>query len=125
MPCVTSDEALLLLRRVASGQIVPKRKDASEPWTNPTIQLVVDGWTVVIFTDNSRRNCVDKITAPDGRWGEFKDWRSDAEFSQQPEDRLYREDSNALHRMFQAFRRAEPAAPLPTDRLPTQVAMTR
>jgi hypothetical protein len=38
--------------------------------------------------------------------GESDDWRSDAEFSQQPEDRLYREDSGAVERMFQAFRRA-------------------
>ena len=125
MSCVTSDEALLLLRRVASGQIVPERKNASEPWSNSTVELVVDGWTIVIFTDNSRQNYVDRITSPDGRWGEFKDWRSDAEFSQQPEDRLYREDSNAVHRMFQAFRHAEPKTPSPTDRLPTQVPMTR
>jgi hypothetical protein len=81
-------------------------KDASQPWDDPTMKLVVDGWNVVVFTDGTRSRHVDSVASPDGRMGESDDWRSDAEFSQQPEDRLYREDSGAVERMFQAFRRA-------------------
>jgi hypothetical protein len=106
MDIVTSDEALSLLRRVASGQAVPGLKDPSQPWNDETIELLVDGWNVVIFTDDSRGRHVDSVTSPDGRGGGFNDWRSDMSLSQQPEDRLNREDSNAVDRMFQAFRRA-------------------
>jgi hypothetical protein len=107
MSSVTSDEALSLLRRVASGETVPERKDASQHWGNSTMDLTVDGWTVGIFTDEGRRNRLDTITSPDGRRGEFKDWRSNALFSQQPEDRLHREDNKSLNRMFLAFKRAQ------------------
>jgi len=107
MSSVTSDEALSLLRRVASGKTAPELKDPSSHWNNSTMDLIVDGWTVVVFTDEGRRNHVDTITSPDGRRGGFKDWRSGALFSQQPEDRLHREDNKSLNRMFQAFRRAQ------------------
>lgn len=103
---VTSDEALSLLRRVASGQAVPKLKNPNQHWNDETVELVVDGWKMVIFTDDTRSRHLDSIASPDGRRGEFDNWRSDVEFSQQPEDRLYREDSDAVHRMFQASRRA-------------------
>src|SRR5277367_4473064 len=106
MSSVSSDEALSLLRKVASGEVVPELKDPAQHWNNSTMDLIADGWTLVIFTDDGRRNHLDTITSPDGRRGEFKNWRSDALFSQQPEDRLYREDSKSLKRMFQAFRRA-------------------
>ncbi len=105
MPSVTSNEALSLLRRVASGEAAPGLKDASQHWGNSTIDLIVDGWTLVIFTDEGRRNRLDTITSPDGRRGEFKNWRSGELFSQQPEDRLHREDSKSLDRMFVAFKR--------------------
>jgi hypothetical protein len=104
---VTSDEALSVLRRVALAQTVPELKDPSSHWNESTMALIVDGWTVVIFTDDGRRNRLDTITSPDGRHGDFRNWRSDALFSQQPEDRLYREDSKALYRLFQAFKRAK------------------
>lgn len=106
MSMVTSDEALLLLRRVASGESVPGMNGSSQPWTDPTMNLVVDGWNVVVFTDGTRSRHVDSVASPDGRMGKFDDWRSDAAFSQQPEDRLNREDSTAISRMFQAFRSA-------------------
>jgi len=107
MSSVTSDEALSLLRKVASGETVPELKGPARHWNNSTMDLMVDGWTVVIYTDEGRRNHLDAITSPDGRRGEFKNWRSGELFSQQPEDRLYREDSKSLGRMFQAFRRAQ------------------
>jgi hypothetical protein len=103
---VNSDEALSLLRRVASGQVVPRMKNLCLPRIDLTMELIVDGWNVVVFTDETRRRHIDSLASPDGRMGTFDDWRSDAEFSQQPEDRLCREDSTAGDRMFQAFRRA-------------------
>ncbi|HEX4056075.1 MAG TPA: hypothetical protein VHX86_17575 [Tepidisphaeraceae bacterium] len=106
MPSVTSDEALSLLRKVASGQSVPRLKGPYQFWNDETVEMVVDGWKMVIFTDNTRSRHLDSVAAPDGRRGEFDNWRSDVEFSQQPEDCLYREDSDAVDRMFQAFRRA-------------------
>jgi len=59
-----------------------------------------------VFTDATRWTHLDSITSRDGRRGESSTWKSNAEFSQQPEDRLYREDDNAVNRMFQAFRLA-------------------
>ena len=106
MPNVTSDEVLALLRRVASGQAVPGMIDPSETWDDPTMKFVVDGWNIVVFTDGTRSRHVDSVASPDGRMGNFDDWRCDGEFSGQPEDRLYREDSGAVNRMFQAFRSA-------------------
>jgi hypothetical protein len=103
---VTSDEVLTLLRRVATGQVIPRLKGPYQFWTDETVELLVDGWKVVVFTDDTRSHHLDSIAAPDGRQGEFTNWRSDVEFSQQPEDRLYREDSDAVNRMFQAFRSA-------------------
>jgi hypothetical protein len=103
---VNSDEALSLLRRVASGQAVPRMKNFCLPRFDPTMELIVDGWNVVVFTDETRCRHIDSLASPDGRTGTFDDWRSDVEFSQQPEDRLCREDSTAGNRMFQAFRRA-------------------
>ncbi len=103
---VTSDEALSLLRRVASGQAVAKLKDRHQFWNDETVELVVDGWEMVVFTDDTRSRHLDSVASPDGRRGEFQTWRSDMEFSQQPEDRLYREDGHAVDRMFQALRRA-------------------
>lgn len=106
MPIVTSDEALTLLRKVASGQTVPRMKNPYQLWNEQTVEMAVDGWKIVVFSDDTRSHHVDTIASPDGRRGEFVAWRSDAEFSQQPEDRLYREDSTAVDRMFQAFKRA-------------------
>jgi hypothetical protein len=124
MPNVTSDEALTLLRSVASGQAVPGLKDPARSWDESTMELAVDGWTVTIFTDENRRNHVDLITSPDGRRGEFKNWRSGAEFSQQPEDRLHREDNKAVDRMFQAFRRAQQKITMPPTGLPAAAPIT-
>jgi ElaB/YqjD/DUF883 family membrane-anchored ribosome-binding protein len=106
MSIITSDEALSLLRNVASGRTIPRLKNPYQRWSEETVELFVDGWKLVIFTDNTRSRHVDSIASTDGRRGEFKTWRSDVEFSQQPEDRLYREDNDAVDRMFQAFRRA-------------------
>jgi hypothetical protein len=106
MLCVTSDEALSLLRGVASGQIVPRLKNPFQFWNDQTVELTAGEWSMVLFTDETRWTHLDSVTSPDGRRGESKNWRSDMELSQQPEDRLYREDSTAVHRMFQAVRRA-------------------
>jgi len=106
MPIVTSDEALTLLRRVATGQAVPRLKSPNQFWGNETVELVVDGWKVVVFADETRSRHLDSVAAPDGRRGEFINWRSDVEFSQQPEDRLNREDGDAVDKMFRAFRSA-------------------
>ena len=106
MSCVTSNEALSLISRVASGQIVPRLKNPYQHWNDPSVELMVIGWKVVIFTDVTRSRHLDSVESPDGRRGDFETWRSDAEFSQQPEDRLYRRDSNAMDRMFRAFREA-------------------
>jgi hypothetical protein len=103
---VTSDEALGLLRRVALGQAVPRMKNSDQHWNDQTVELVVEGWKLVIFTDAARWSHIASMTSPDGRLGESRSWCSDSEFSQQPEDRLYREDSNAVSRMFTAFRNA-------------------
>ena len=107
MAPVTSDEAQSLLRKVALGQTVPELKDPARHWNDSTIELIVNGWTVTIFTDERRRNHLDTVTSPDGRRGAFQNWRSDKLMSDQPEDRLFREDSGAVSRMFQAFRRAQ------------------
>jgi hypothetical protein len=61
----------------------------------------------VIFTDDTRSRHLESIASSDGRRGDFASWRSDVEFSQQPEDRLYREDNDAVERMFRAFRSAK------------------
>jgi hypothetical protein len=103
---VTSNEVLSLISRVASGQIVPRLKNPYQHWSDQIVELMVDGWKVLLFTDVTRSRHLDSVVSPDGRRGDFETWRSDAEFSQQPEDRLYRQDSNAMDRMFQAFRRA-------------------
>jgi hypothetical protein len=103
---VTSDEALCLLRNVATGRSVPRRKNPHQYWTDDTAEFLVDGWKLVLFTDETRSRHLDSVVASDGRRGEFDDWRCDVQFSQQPEDRLYREDSEAVDRMFQAFRHA-------------------
>jgi hypothetical protein len=81
-------------------------KDSDQHWNDETVELAVDGWKLVLFTDASRWSHLDSITSPDGRHGESSTWKSDAEFSQQPEDRLYREDDKAVNRMFKAFRNA-------------------
>jgi hypothetical protein len=107
IPVVTSDQALSLLRRVASGQVVPRLKNADQHWNDETVELVVDGWKLVVFTDNTRSRHLDSITSPDGHRGDFDNWRSDVEFSQQPEDRLYRQDSDAVNRMLHALRQAK------------------
>jgi hypothetical protein len=104
MPTVTSDEALHILRNVASGHSIPRLKNPYQHWNDQTVELFVDGWKLVVFTDDTRSRHVDSIASSDGRLGEFSSWRSDMEFSQQPEDRLYREDNDAVDRMFQAFR---------------------
>ncbi|MGA2581788.1 MAG: hypothetical protein ABSG31_00810 [Tepidisphaeraceae bacterium] len=106
MANVSSDEALGILRRVAIGEAVPRLKNPRQQWDEETVELVVDGWHVSLFADVTRSRHVNRVTSPDGRLGSSEDWRSDEEFSQQPEDRLYREDSDAVDRMFQAFRRA-------------------
>jgi hypothetical protein len=103
---VTSDEALGLLRNVATGRSVPKLKNPYQFWTDETVEFLVEGWKLVIFTDKTRSRHLDSVVCPDGRRGEFDDWRRDVQFSQQPEDRLNREDSEAVDRMFGAFRRA-------------------
>jgi len=103
---VTSDEVLSLLRSVASGQSVPRMKNLYQYWTDEMVEVLVDGWKLVLFTDNTRSRHLDSVTSSDGRRGGFDDWRSEGQFSQQPEDRLYREDNNAVERMFAAFRRA-------------------
>jgi hypothetical protein len=103
---VTSDEALCLLRNLATGQSVPRLKNPHRYWTDDTIELLVNGWQLVIFTDQTRSRHLDSVVSSDGRRGEFDDWRSDVQFSQQPEDRLNREDGEAVDRMFQACRRA-------------------
>ena len=105
-PLVTSDEALLLLRKVASGRSVPRLRNPYQFWTDSTVEILVDGWRLVVFTDRTRSRHVDSVASPDGRRGDFAIWRSDVQFSQQPEDRLYREDSDAVDRMFEAFRQA-------------------
>jgi hypothetical protein len=105
-PNVTSDEALGLLRNVASGLSVPRLRNPYQFWTDQTVELSVDGWRLVVFTDTTRSRHLDSVASPDGRRGEFDNWRSDVQYSQQPEDRLYREDNDAVDRMFQAFRRA-------------------
>ena len=104
---VTSDEAFWLLRKIASGQSIPRLRNPHQFWTDETVELSVDGWRLVVFTDSTRSSHLDTVASPDGRRGEFDDWRSDVQFSQQPEDRLYREDSEAVIRMFQAFRQAK------------------
>ena len=106
MPIATSDEVLSLISRVAGGQVVPRMKNPYQHWSDQTVELTADGWKVVLFTDVTRSRHLDSVASPDGRRGDFETWRSDGEFSQQPEDRLYRQDSNAVDRMFQAFRRA-------------------
>jgi hypothetical protein len=103
---VTSDEAFSLLRKIALGQSIPRLKNHCQFWTDATVELFVDGWRLVVFTDSTRSSHLDSITSPDGRRGQFNDWRSDVQFSQQPEDRLGREDSEAVDRMFQAFKLA-------------------
>lgn len=105
-PEVTSDEALSLLRDVSSGRSVPRLRNPFQFWTDSTVEILVNGWRLVVFTDTTRSRHVDTIASPDGRHGKFDDWRSDVQFSQQPEDRLDREDGDAVDRMFQAFRRA-------------------
>jgi hypothetical protein len=105
-PNVTSDEALTLLRKIASGQSVPRLKNHYQLWNEPTVELEIDGWKLVVFTDTTRSRHLDSVTSPDDRHGNFENWRCDVEFSQQPEDRLHREDSLAVDQMFQAFRRA-------------------
>jgi hypothetical protein len=79
-------------------------KDPSQPWNEPTVELVADGWKMVVFTDQTRSRHLDSITSPDGRRGDFDNWQSDVEFSQQPEDRLNREDAKGVDRMFRACR---------------------
>jgi hypothetical protein len=106
MANVSSDEALSILRRVAIGHTVPRLKNPSQRWDEKTVELIADGWNIVLFTDTTRSRHVNKLVSPDGRWGSSEDWLSDSEYSQQPEDRLYREDSDAVDRMFQAFRLA-------------------
>ena len=106
MPIVTSDEALSLLRRVASGHAIPGLKDASQLWTDETVNMIAEGWQMEIFTDDTRSRHIESVTSPDGRRGVSSDWCSDVEYSQQPEDRLNREDGDAVDRMFQAFKRA-------------------
>jgi len=106
MSSVTSDEALNLLRQVASGRIVPRLKNPYQHWNDQTVELTAGGWKMTVFTDETRWSHLDSVTSPDGRRGESRNWHSDAEFSQQPEDRLYREDSDAVHRMFLAIRNA-------------------
>lgn len=101
---VTSDEALWLLRNMASGRSVPKLRNPYQFWTDETVDVMVDGWKLVLFTDPTRSHHLDSVVSPDGRRGGFDNWRSDVEFSQQPEDRLYREDSDAVSRMFGAAR---------------------
>jgi hypothetical protein len=103
---VTSDEVLGLLRSVASGQSIPRMKNLYQYWTDDMVEVLVDGWKLVLFTDNTRSRHLDSVISSDGRRGGFDDWRSDMQFSQQPEDHLYREDNNAVERMFTAFRRA-------------------
>jgi hypothetical protein len=103
---VTSDEAFLLLRKIALGQSTPRLRNPYQFWTDQIVELLVDGWRITLFTDNTPSSYLDSIASPDGRKGEFNDWRSDMRFSQQPEDRLYREDPNAVQRMFQACRLA-------------------
>jgi hypothetical protein len=105
-PKVTSDEALGLLRNVALGRSVPRLRNPFQFWTDSTVEILVDGWRLVVFTDSTRSRHVDSVASPDGRGGRFENWVSDVQFSQQPEDRLYREDSGAVDRMFEAFRRA-------------------
>lgn len=107
IPVVTSDQALSLLCRVASGQAVPRLKNADQDWDHETVELIVDGWKLMVFTDDTRSRHLDSIMSPDGHRGDFDNWRSDAEFSQQPEDRLYRQDSDAVNRMFHALRQAK------------------
>jgi len=102
----TSDEVLGLLRSVASGQSVPRMKNLYQFWSDETVEVMVDGWKLVLFTDNTRSRHLYSATSSDGRRGGFDDWRSDVQFSQQPEDRLYREDNDAVERMFTAFQRA-------------------
>jgi hypothetical protein len=106
MIALTSDEALNLLRDIASGGAEPVLRDPYQSWDNQTVELVIGGWKMSAFTDATRSRHVDKLTSPDGRVGDFKSWRSDAEYSQQPEDRLDREDDGAVNRMFQAILRA-------------------
>jgi hypothetical protein len=106
MPTVTSDEALCLLRGVASGEFVPTLKNRFQHWDDETVEIFVNGWRMTIYTDSTRSRHLDTLASPDGRQGKFANWQSDAEFSQQPEDRLYREDNNAVNRLFQAFRGA-------------------
>jgi hypothetical protein len=107
MSTVTSDEALSLLRSVASGESIPMLKNPYQHWDDETVELFVNGWRMTIFTDDTRARHLDALASPDGRRGKFENWQSDAEFSQQPEDRLYREDNDAVNRMFQAFKRAQ------------------
>jgi hypothetical protein len=103
---VTSNEALSLISQVASGQIVPRLKNPYQYWNDQTVELMAKGWKVVLFTDVTRSRHLHSVTSPDGRRGDFETWQSEAEFSQQPEDRLYRQDGNAVNRMFEAFRTA-------------------
>jgi hypothetical protein len=106
MPTVTSSEVLSLITRVAGGQVVPRMKNPYQHWTDQTVELTADGWKIVLFTDATRSRHLDTVATPDGRRGGYDTWRSDAEFSQQPEDRLNRQDGSAVARMYQAFRKA-------------------
>jgi hypothetical protein len=71
---VAVGEVVAVLRRILSGDAVPKLVSPKSGWKHlihSIGEFAVDGWTIHAFKRNEGVKYVDKAVAPDGRTGNF------------------------------------------------------
>jgi hypothetical protein len=75
-PTLTALEASYLLFLVGVGAVVPRV--VGDNWKDTyagNVDYEVGGWKVSVFNDCDCWDYIDRIEAPDGRWGEYSNWK--------------------------------------------------
>jgi hypothetical protein len=107
-PEIADAEIISLLRRVASGELVPRLASPKETWEEVyagNVEYIVDSWKIVVFNDCDSWDYINSVTAPDGRtWAYSHWWRTiEDDTAKAPDESLYAEDANLWDKMVDAF----------------------
>lgn len=104
---VTSEEVVNVLRDIATGKYKPQLLSRVYAWDlviTGIVKVEAGGYSLEILIDEGTWDSTDRVTAPDGRTGEFKDWVFEKQELNHPDDVLALEDINLMNQVILIIR---------------------